>query len=123
MAMELGHTLGLVPTGTPTGNPPGRDDFYSRFHPNLQTYLQPDTTKWIDPAVPATPNRGYNVGLRTFLSKPSTAMALTGTWNNKTVLFEPDDYLALLCPLGGTRGGLCPTSAAAPSLRHLRYHR
>jgi hypothetical protein len=90
MAMELGHTLGLVPKD--------RSDFYSPHHsPNTQA----DVT---------APDRAYNVSLRSYVNDDRTAMTMAGAWNNGNVLFERDDYLALLCALGGAPGGGCTTS-------------
>ncbi len=80
-SMELAHTLGVVPLA--------RDDAFNPYHsPNLQADGQ-------------APDRAYNVTLRSFLVDDRTAMTLSSGWNNATVVYEPPDYGALLCRLGG----------------------
>jgi Tol biopolymer transport system component len=85
MTMELGHSLGLVP--------PERDSTFNPFH---STHQEADGT---------APDRGYNAQLRSFLPDDRNAMLLSGTWNERNVLLEPDDYAFLLCALGGSTGG------------------
>jgi Tol biopolymer transport system component len=94
MAMELGHSLGLVP--------PERDSLFNPFHSSHQ---QADDT---------APDRGYNSQLRAFLPDDRNAMLLSGTWNERNVLLEPDDWAFLLCALGGSTGG-CPAPGSVGS--------
>ncbi len=95
MAMELGHTLGLVPRT--------RSLFSDPYHsPNQQA----DVT-----AV----NRGFNVSRRSFLSDDRSAMRVSGTWHQDSVLLERDDWSFLLCALGGAPGGGCTTSGTVGS--------
>ncbi len=89
-AMELGHTMGLVPLH--------RADPYSPYHsPNTQADL-------------TSPNRAYNVGTRSFLADDKTALTLSGTWNDTNTLFERDDWATLLCALGGGTTADCPVA-------------
>jgi Tol biopolymer transport system component len=92
-AMEVAHTFGLVPESRSFGT----------FH-SLSTAA--DGT---------SPNRGYNVALRSFLSDDRNAMLLSGTWNNTTTILEKADYAYLLCVLGGQTNTECTTSAVAGS--------
>ncbi|HVE62794.1 MAG TPA: hypothetical protein VNB94_03180 [Mycobacteriales bacterium] len=90
MAMEISHTLGLV-TST-------RDDPYSDYHsPNREADVP-------------SPNRGYNVSLRSFLAQDRTALTLSTDSNNTTTIFEKDDWAFLLCALGGATTSDCATS-------------
>ena len=89
-AMEIGHTLGLVP---PTRS--------ATFH-SLST-----------PADGTDPNRGYNVSLRAFLADDHSTMKLAGAWNNNTTIFEKADYAFLLCVLGGATNPECTTPTVA----------
>ncbi len=96
LGMEVGHALGLVPDK--------RDDFYSPFHsPNLA-------------ADASSPNRGYNVPLRSFLADDRTVMTLTTGWDNTNTLLERDDYAFLLCRLGGGTTADCPTTGNVGSV-------
>lgn len=87
MAMELGHTMGLVP--------PSRANPYNAFHSAHKT------------ADGDAPNRVYNTALRTFLATNRTAMALGDTWNQNDTVFESADWATLLCALGGVATGDC----------------
>ena len=82
LAMELGHTLGLVPTN--------RDGFASTYHsPNVAA----DGT-----AV----DRAYNLTTRGFLESDRTVMRITAGWDNVTTVFEPVDWSFASCAVGGT---------------------
>ncbi len=95
MAMELGHTLGLVPRT--------RSLFSDPYHsPNQQA----DVT---------SVNRGYNVARRSFVSDDRTALRVSGTWHNDSILLERDDWSYLLCTFGGTAGGGCTTPGTVGS--------
>ena len=92
-ALELAHTLGLVPTA--------RDDAFNQYHsPNANA----DAT---------APNRAYNVSQRAFLADDRTMMNLSGAWNNNTTVFEASDWAFLLCKLGGPTTTECTASGTA----------
>jgi len=84
MAMELAHTMGLVPQG--------RYDPYSPWH-------SPSTAA--DTLPVQTPNRTYNVMQRSYITSSHTVMDFTGTYTEVNTLFEQPDYQCLLFLLGG----------------------
>ena len=92
LAMELAHTLGLVP--------PTRDAFGSLYHsPNLES----DAT---------APDRAYHLTSRAYVQADRTAMRVSSGWNNATTVFEQADWAFAQCALGGTVTSECTTYAS-----------
>lgn len=90
LAMEIGHSMGLVPTN--------RDHTFDPYHsPNQEA--------------DGGTNRGYDIRSHTFIADDRTVLRGTGAWNNATTLLEPADYAFLLCMLGGS----VSTDCSAPN--------
>jgi len=97
IAMEIAHTLGLVPAS--------RYDPYSPYH-------SPNTAADTSPLQPAA--RTYNVSQRSYVSDNHTVMDFAGTFNGANTLLEQPDYQCILFFLGGAApaGVDCGTGAA-----------
>ncbi|MGH2684839.1 MAG: TolB family protein, partial [Actinomycetota bacterium] len=93
MAMELGHTFGLVP--------PTRDRIGDLYHsPNEQA----DGT---------APERAYNLTSRSYLAADKTALRMAANgWDGTTTVFEPADWAFAQCALGGTTSTECTQFAS-----------
>jgi hypothetical protein len=99
LAMELGHTLGVVPsTRSRTGSL-----YHSRFT---------ESDQYVDSKGNAVdPNRAYNDQSRSYLPSDRTVMyASDGNWTTDNVNYEALDYGVVRCMLGGSTTADCATS-------------
>jgi streptogramin lyase len=97
IAMEIAHTLGLVPAS--------RYDPYSPYH-------SPNTLADASPLQPAA--RTYNVSQRSYVSDNHTVMDFAGTFNGANTLLEQPDYQCILFFLGGAAPAGIDCGTGAP---------